>query len=912
MPHPDRDIVFRPEDEPLRQDVGFLGALLGDVLKEQGGDALYERVERTRRAAIRRRQGDAAADRQLAESLAELEPDDARELVRAFSSYFSLVNLAEQVHRIRRRRDYLRADGTEQPGSLRAVVRTLAERGVDLERARSLVQALRITPVFTAHPTEATRRTILAKEQRLARLLVDRMEHSGMTPDERASLEGRLRAEVTITWQTDEQPAVRPSVADEVEHVVFYLSDVLYRVVPPLYEALSSALDETYGAGAGQNLATSLLRFGSWVGGDMDGNPNVGADTIMATLARQRELVLSRYREEVRQLFDHLSQSRTRVDFDDRLLERLDAYRELLPRTAAGMPSRYDEMPYRALLWLIWARLGATGEGSDEGYPDAAALAEDLELVATSLERHRGRHAGLFAVRRLERRVATFGFHLATLDLRDDALMHRRAVGALVDDGGFPDRPATERLARLRQALEAPAPASAIDPASAPEEARRTLGALAAAGRARRRFGPDAVGPYIISMAAGADDVLAVLELARRAGLVDSSGRVELDVAPLFETVDDLDRCGRVLEAMLSEPAYRDHLGHRGNRQLVMLGYSDSSKFSGIAASRWALYRAQEELVAAAEEAGVHLTLFHGRGGTVGRGGSKPREAILADPCGAVHGQLRLTEQGEIIAAKYGLRGIAERTLELMTGAVLQVTSGCEPDAGPTQEWRQAMGTVASAGRQAYRDLVHDDPDFVPYFRSATPIDVIERLPIGSRPASRRSGHGVENLRAIPWVFSWTQSRHLLPGWYGVGAGLERALAEHGEAVLAEMAAGWPFFSNLLADVEMVLAKADMGIAERYATLAGEVGQRMFPRIRASFESTRDLVTRLQGVDDVLDDEPILKRSIMLRNPYVDPMSLVQVDLLRRWRATDRTDEGLLRALFATVRGIARGLRNTG
>jgi len=559
------------------------------------------------------------------------------------------------------------------------------------------------------------------------------------------------------------------------------------------------------------------------------------------------------------------------------------------------------------LLWLVWERLGATAEERSGGYPGPAAFAGDLELVASSLGLNRGHSAGLGLVRRLLERVRTFGFHLATLDVRQDALVHRQDVGAVLGVGGFENLAPEERARRLREALAA-FPAAAV----AGEGEPGTLAVLRSVGEARRRFGAEAVGPHIISMAQGADDVLALLYLARRAGLVGPDGAVDLDVAPLFETVDDLERARGTLETMLRDPLYRSHLTSRGDEQVVMLGYSDSSKISGLAASRWALFRAQEGLVALADDAGIRLTLFHGRGGTVSRGGGKPRAAILAEPHGAIRGRLRVTEQGEIVHAKYGLRGIAERTLELVAGAVLEATAVADPARAPRRSWRAVMGTVAAAARDAYDALVHRDPELIPYFRLATPIDVVERLRIGSRPPSRRGGASVEDLRAIPWVFAWTQSRHLLPGWYGVGSGLEAAAAEHGEGRLADMAKGWPFFANLLADVEMVTAKADMAIAGRYAELAGEVGERVFPRLREEYERTVSWVTRLQGISEPLEREPVLKRSIELRNPYVDPMSLVQVDLLRRWRETGRDDRELERALFTTVRGIARGLLNTG
>ena len=893
--------------EDLRRDVSFLGALLGDVLREQGGDALFDTVESARLAARARRDGDQDADRRLHDLLTGLDAWQAAEIARAFSAYFSLVNMAERVHRIRRRRSYLSSD-VPQPGSLEDVVQRLAADGLPIERLRDLLEHTLVEPVFTAHPTEAIRRTILAKEQRVARILIDRLEHGGMSGPEEEILTRRLRDEITLMWQTAEHPGVRRTVSDEVEHVLFYLTDVVYRIVPTLYRTMASALHAAYGADAVGDLPCLIVRFGSWVGGDMDGNPNVGPDTIRHTLERQRELILDRYISETRDLFRHLSQSRSRVTVDEAVEERCREYRRRMPEVAEGIPSRYDEMPYRILLWFCWARLEETREGGRHAFPSAEAFTSDLELIVTSLGRNRGAHAGLTRTTRLVRRVQTFGFHLATLDVRQDALVHRQVAGELMADTDFADRPPEERARLLRQAIDA----GAVGGGEVGAENNETLEVFSSIADARRRFGPKSVGPYIISMAQGPDDALGVLYLARRSGLADESGNVPLDIAPLFETVADLDHAGETLARLLADGLYRSHVAARADRQIVMLGYSDSSKQSGLAASRWALYRAEASLHGVADDAGVELTLFHGRGGTAGRGGSKPRDGILAEPPGAVRGHLRVTEQGEIIHAKYGLRGIALRTLELMTGAVLEASAvGFERDE-PRPGWSAAMGIVAGSGQEAYRSLVYDDPDFLAYFRLATPIDIIEGLEIGSRPATRRAGAGVEDLRAIPWVFSWMQNRHLLPGWFGVGSGLTAAAEAHGEDVLREMARQWPFFANLLADVEMVLAKTDLGIGARYARLAGAAGERLFPMIVAEYERTSTIICSLLETEAALEREPVLQRSIRLRNPYVDPISLLQVDLLERWRAGGSKDTDLERALRSTVRGIARGMQNTG
>ena len=907
MPHPDPLVTFAREDEPLREDVGLLGNVLGETLVEQGGQELFDSVEGARIEAITRRRENGPVD-DLARRLSALNSQAARELVRAFSAYFSLTNLAEQVHRIRRRRDYMMTSDRPQEGSMEAVVDTLADGGLDLDQVRGIFNSTVLSPVFTAHPTQATRRTILAKEQRIARTLVDRIEHPVRTPLEDLRLAERLRTEISLTWQTDEQPSHRPTVADEAEGILFTLTDVIYKVVPAFHRAARIAFDVRWGAGASEGLEGPHLRFGSWVGGDMDGNPNVNADTIRTTLARQRELIIERYRAEVRSLFDHLSQSDARIPVASAVVDRISDYRALLSEIEVTIPRRYRDMPYRELLWFVWARLGATLEDADHAYATVDEFRHDLETIAASLAANRGAHAGLELVERLLVRVRTFGFHLATLDLRQDAEVHRSACAELIGDPNFVNQDPSVRAQRLALALKKGI--SPSEPAS--ELLASTLDVFRVVHECRSRFGAESVGPYIISMAQGADDMLAVLLLARVAGLVDDGGAVPLDVAPLFETVGDLEGADATIREILADPLMRRHLQSRGDHQLVMLGYSDSSKLAGIASSRWALFVAQEGLVAACDAAGVDLTLFHGRGGTVGRGGSKPREGVLASPCGSVRGRLRVTEQGEIIHGKYGLQGIAERTLEVSAGAVVEATALCENAPDIPASWREAMQTLVAAANRRYAAFVHEDPAFVPYFRSATPIDIIERMAIGSRPPSRRSGGGVENLRAIPWVFSWTQCRHLLPGWLGVGAGIEAALLRHGEVLLQTMAQEWRFFDTLLGDVEMVLAKADMGIASVYAGLADETSSDIFPKIHAAFDQTRDLVLLLRNSSRLLEREPTLERAIQLRNPYVDPMSLIQVDLLRRWRHDGRQDRELELALFDTVRGIARGLRNTG
>ncbi|MFC4728344.1 phosphoenolpyruvate carboxylase [Coralloluteibacterium thermophilus] len=900
---PLREIDLPDTDRPLREDVNRLGALVGEILAEQVGPDFLDEVEALRVAAIRRREDGAGLDA-LAGRLHDVPLDRAEALVRAFATYFQAVNLAERVHRIRRRRDYERSGASPQPGSLLQVMAALREEGVTLDEMLALATRLRIEPVFTAHPTEAVRRALLEKEQDIVRVLVEDLDRTLTPPERRAGL-GRMRTALTAGWQTAETAPHKPSVADEFEHVSFYLSDVLYKVAPVFQEAFADALATTWGEAA-RGRVPQVLAFGSWVGGDMDGNPNVGADTIAATLAGQRAQVLEAYRRDLRHLAALLTQSLSRVEVDARVLERLASYRRLLPKAAARIKARYDDTPYRVLLLLMAARLTATADDRTQGYPSAEDFVHDLELIETSLCANRGEHAGVFTLRRVLRRARTFGFHLAALDLRQDSAVHDAALAALLGDAEWAARPVEARVERLHAVVAAP-PAAAQ-----PGEAAATLDVFRTVAESRRRYGAAAFGPYIVSMSRSAADALAVLALARIAGCVEEE-QVPLDVAPLFETVDDLDAAPAVMRALFADPVYRAHLDARGGRQVVMLGYSDSAKDGGIVASRWALQRTQVELTAVAQDAGVRIEFFHGRGGSASRGGGKTERAVIAAPRGSVDGVLRLTEQGEVIHRKYGIRAIALRNLEQATGAVLRATLRPRPADAREAGWKAIAAELARDARACYRDLVYDTAGFPDYFQAATPIDVIQRLRIGSRPSKRGGSGGVQSLRAIPWVFAWSQNRAGLTGWYGVGHALERAIARHGIDALAEMAQDWAFFGTLLDDVEMVLAKSDLGIFERYSLLAGDLHDGFFPRIGEEFRRTRDGILAIKRSEEILAGDRRLRESIRLRNPYVDPISLLQVDLLARWRAQDRPEDGeLFEALVATVNGIAAGVQNTG
>jgi len=891
----------------LRDDVRRLGELVGELVKDQAGEALFDLVEAARRAAIAHREGDAGALEELRMLLAALTPRTARDFIRAFSTYFQMVNMAEKVHRIRRRRAYLRDAHSPQPLGFADTLHRLKKAGIDAVSIEKVLSTLSVEPVFTAHPTEATRRTLLRKQQNITRHLVELLDPY-MTPQEERAALGRIRMEMTTGWQTEEHPDTHMRVSDEAEHVLFFLTDVLYWMIPPFYEGLEDAFAAVYPEHGGRFHPPTLIRFASWVGGDMDGNPNVTAKSIREALARQRALVLDLYYNESLALAKQLSQSESRIEFSKEIGARSALYAGHFPKAATSVPARHRQMPYRVFLRLVAARLQATYDDAAFPYESPDEFIQDIELVAESLRVNKGRNAGLFAVYRFLRRVETFGFHIATLDIRQNALVHRRVVGEGLQEKDWLSLSSEERAARLKEALRRrESPVGKLS-----SEGRRTLAVFQAIAHCRRKYGTQSIGPYIVSMTDGPDDVLSVLLLAKWGDLGPKGGAVPLDVVPLFETVEDLQNAASIMAGLLADDSYRTHLEKRGSQQMVMVGYSDSNKDGGLASARWTLRRAQQELVETMRSMDVSLTIFHGRGGTVSRGGGRLHEAVMVSPAGAIAGRLRMTEQGEMINAKYGLRAIAMRSLEQTVSSVLSVSvQEPVPDASEPR-WCSIMDRIATVSRQVYKELIYDRPEFWEYFRGATPIDVIEQLGIGSRPISRSDNLNIQDVRAIPWVFAWTQTRLMLPGWFGVGLGLQHAVEQFGEETLQEMLESWKFFRVLITDVETVLAKTDIDIAERYSELAGPLHDEFFPIIRADYERCTELILNLLKQTTLLENERTLRRAIRLRNPYVDPMSLLQVNLLKRWREGGRTDKAVLQALMVSINGIAHGMQNTG
>jgi phosphoenolpyruvate carboxylase len=903
-----QSIQFPVKDAALREDVHALGGLIGETLRDQGGEEFFRLVEGDRLAAILRREGDAQGAAELQERTQGRSPAAATDLTRAFSIWFMAVNTAEKAHRVRRRREYLSDSSTSQPGGIADCIGRLQRSGVSLEQALGLIGNMSLEPVFTAHPTESTRRTILRKQQQIAHDLLDRTNATS-TRAELDMLWARVRLQITSIWQTEEHPREGLTVVDEREHVLFYLIDILYRVVPLFYEEIEAALANAYSIPVESLDVPNILRFGSWVGGDMDGNADVHGKTVRETLHRHQQLIVSSYFTECEQLAESLSQSANRVSVSAALAARSDAYTSILPGAKAMAPARHDRMPYRMFFGQISERLKASYEGRPNAYQNPEELLSDIGLAADSLLANRGRHAGYFLVRRLMRRVRTFGFHLATLDVIQHARVHDQVIAQGLDLKAWPELPAQERLRQLRDLLvRDQGPTAAFDAMG-----RRSLWVFEAIAQARHKFGGRAIGEYIVSGARGPEDILAVLLLARWADITDKrTGECPLDVAPLLESIDSLEAAGDVLRALHAEPAYHRHLESRANRQMVVIGYSDTNKQGGIAASRWALQVAQVQLLDAARAAGINLLVFHGRGGTPARGGGRTEQLVESLPGAAMRGVLRLTEQGEVVNQSYSLRPIAMRTLERTFASVALATAHAAQMQPIDPDQIAAMRTIAAHSLKTYRGLVFGGPEFFEYFRAVTPLDVIERMHIASRPAARPDGTGVQALRAIPWVFAWTQSRHMLPGWFGFGSGLEAALEQHGEEVIARMTAHWPFFGHLLDDVETMLGRTDLEIASHYDALAGDKLRMLAEPIAKEYALTVRHVLHLRGSARLLDSDPTLQRSIKLRNPYVDPMHLMQVDLLQRWRATQRQDQALFGALRATINGIAQGLQATG
>jgi phosphoenolpyruvate carboxylase len=917
------------KDLPLKEDTRLLGRLLGDVLRAQTGDDGYARIEAVRQTAIRFRRAasaEAAVVRaELSALLNDLSIPVTLDVVRAFSYFSHLSNIAEDVHLNRRRRAHAHAGSPPQTGSVAAALANIAKNGVTAgELAGWLSEAL-ISPVLTAHPTEVQRKSILDCEREIARLLMWR-DRIPLTPDEWREFGAGLYRQVLTLWQTAMMRLSKLQVHDEIDNGLAYYRYTFLAELPRIYDELATGIARTFAAAGPATSLPVFLRMGSWIGGDRDGNPFVVADTLEYAVRAQAAVALEHYLGEVHRLGGELSLSTRLVQPAPQLLALAEAAHD-------ANPHRQDE-PYRQALIGIYARLATTMQMLADKAPTRAAHADrppyrtpeeflaDLATIGDSLATH---GASALAERRLiplRRAVEVFGFHLASLDLRQNADVHEEVVGDLLARAGvaadYATLPESERVALLARELTTPRPLYSPHL----DYAVRTTGELAilnAAAEIHRKFGAVAVPNYVISKCQSVSDLLEAGLLLKEVGLVHG-GAPAVNIVPLFETIDDLAGCGAIMRAAFAVPLYRGWLHGRNDWQEVMLGYSDSNKDGGYLAANWALYRAEMRLVDAFREHGVKLRLFHGRGGTVGRGGGPSYEAILAQPAGSVTGGLRITEQGEIIASKYSDPELGRRHLEALVAATMEASLGDVEQIGArATAYHAALDALAAHAYGAYRALVYDTPAFLAYFRAATPIAEIAELNIGSRPASRTGSARIEDLRAIPWVFSWGQCRLMLPGWYGFGSAVEAWLdarpegRAEGLVLLREMHATWPFFRSVLSNMAMVLAKTDLAVASRYAELVPDpaVREPVFARIATEHRLTVSLLLAITGEAALLDAHPGLARSIRNRFPYLDPLNHLQVELLRRHRA-GQTDDRTRRAIHLTINGLAAGLRNSG
>ncbi len=913
-----------PRDTALRADIRLLGNLLGETLVRQEGRELLDLVEQVRALTKRLRApgDDPLASAELEKLLAGLDLDTVIQLVRAFSAYFHLANVAEQTHRLD---EHLARTAGRPRGRLQAAVDRVLAANVDSAAAAEITARLEVRPVFTAHPTEAARRSILSKVRRVAELLEERADPR-LTDADAARIERRLAETIDLMWQTDELRHERPTPLDEARSMIYYFDELFRDVVAELFDELDfqlGRLDITLADGA------TPLRFGTWVGGDRDGNPNVTPEVTLEVLAVQHDHALRELIAAVEELATELSTSERIVGYSPELAASLAADEEALPETHERFARLSPGEPYRQKLGFVHQRLLNTRHRLEEGsrhlpgedYSRAAELLADLLVMRDSLAAHQGELVARGSLGQLIRRVATFGFQLATMDIREHADKHHEVLTQLFDrldgDAAYGEMAPGERVRVLTGELDSRRPLSSRTTRLA-GEAAATMATFETVRVALDRFGPDIIESYVISETRGPADVLAAVVLAREAGLVDvHAGVARIGFVPLFETTEEVAAAGEILDAMLSIPRYRELVRLRGDLQEVMLGYSDSSKHAGITTSQWGLYQASRALRDVARAHGVGLRLFHGRGGTVGRGGGPTGEAIWAQPWGTVDGRIKITEQGEVVADKYGLPSLARDNLELTVAATLEAsllhrTPRQPPDV--LARWDAAMDEVSEAAFGAYRALV-EDPGLIDYFHAATPVEELAWLNIGSRPA-RRPGteRGLAGLRAIPWVFGWTQSRQIAPGWYGVGTGLAAARAAGHADSASAMYVQWPFFHSFVSNVEMTLVKTDMEIARRYVTeLVPSELRYVYDLIRDEFERTVAEVLRLTGEATMLDSLPVLQRTLAVRDIYLDPLSYLQVALLERARTADgEPDPKLRRALLLTVNGLAAGLRNTG
>src|SRR4051812_37999904 len=907
------------EDARLRTDIRLLGRILGDTVRDQEGADVFDLVERIRQTSIRfHRDEDRVARKELEVVLDSMSISETVRIIRAFAYFSHLANIAEDQNNIRQMRARGNGKGAAHGGALAQTLSHAQAAGFSAADLRRFFAGAMVSPVLTAHPTEVRRKSTIDREMEIAALL-DRRERVQLTPEEAAATDEQLRRAVLTLWQTNMLRRTKLTVLDEVGNGLSFYDYTFLHEVPRLLCALEDRLNG--GEEAAGELA-SFLRMGSWIGGDRDGNPFVTAEVMRGTLHLQSSRVLQFYLEELHVLGSELSIAVHLADISDEL-------RALAERSPDTSPHRSGE-PYRLAVSFIYARLTATASrlevettrrpvGAAAPYASGKELQADLDVLDRSLIANNSRVIARGRLRLLRRAVDCFGFHLARLDIRQNSAVHERTVAELIDAAmpgmSYLALGEEARIALLSSELRSARPLTSGF-VKYSEETRSELAVFHAAAEAHAKFGADVIPQCIISMCQGMSDMLEVALLLKEVGLVDPSGRCAINIVPLFETIEDLQASSAIMDRMLSLHDYRRLVDSRGAVQEVMLGYSDSNKDGGFVTSGWELYKAEIGLVEVFERHHVRLRLFHGRGGSVGRGGGPSYDAIIAQPGGAVNGQIRITEQGEIISSKYSNAEVGRNNLEILAAATLEASLLHPRQSAPRKEYLTAMDELSALAFKAYRGLVYETEGFADYFWGSTVINEIATLNIGSRPASRKKTREIEDLRAIPWVFSWAQCRLMLPGWYGFGSAVETWIFEHpdqGMPFLQELYREWPFFRMLLSNMDMVLAKSSIAIASRYAELVpdAELRESIFGRIRREWHASIETLLDIMGQERLLQGNPLLERSIRNRFPYLDPLNHVQVELLKAYRAQN-ADEQVLRGIQLTINGISAGLRNSG
>lgn len=915
----------------LRRDVRFLGNILGEVLVHQGGRELLDHVEKIREMSKALR-ADFVPElyEEFINTISSLNPEVRHQVIRAFAIYFQLVNIAEQNHRIRRKRDYERSAGEKvQPGSIESAVQELKQRNLPIEEVQELLSGISLELVMTAHPTEAMRRAVLDIHKRIADEMME-LDNPTLTYREREKLREKLLNEVLTLWQTDELRDRKPTVIDEVRNGMYYFNETLFDALPDVYEELERCLSKYYPERNWH--VPTFLRFGSWIGGDRDGNPSVTASVTWRTLNIQRGLAIHKYETLLRSLMRKMSFSTSIVRVTDELLQSIEQDRAQVELRTIE-PWTNDKEPYRVKLTYMLQKLQNMRDeklkGTPQRYHSVSEFIGDLQMIDRSLRHHFADFVADTHLKKLIRQAELFGFHLATLDIRQHSKEHENAMAEVLAKAGvtpnYAELSEEDKIELLHRLLSDSRPLLHASE-SLSEGTKECLEVFRTIYRAQDEFGTNCITSYLISMTQGASDMLEVMVFAKEAGLFrrepDGSVVCTLQSVPLFETIDDLHAAPAIMKKLFELPVYRKTVEAMGNLHEIMLGYSDSNKDGGMVTANWELRVALNELTRIAKDYGVKLKFFHGRGGALGRGGMPLNRSILAQPPHTIGGGIKITEQGEVLSSRYSMQGIAYRSLEQATSALIKAAYLSRHPSGEQaaeKEWEQILIGISQTAQTKYQDLIFRDPDFMTFFKESTPLPEIGELNIGSRPAKRKNSERFEDLRAIPWVFAWTQSRYLLPAWYAAGTAFENYIAgdESKLETLRKMYREYSFFGSLIDNLQMALAKADLLIARKYAGMIKDetIRSRIFTLIEDEFDRTKKMILAITGQEDILDNVPVIQESIRLRNPYVDPLSYLQVQLLtelRELRARGEDNAELLREVLLTINGIAAGMRNTG